>query len=116
MRVKRGIKARRRRKRIFKLASGFRGRSKNTIRQATQRMEKSLVYRYRDRKARKRLFRRLWNVRISAAAKTHAISYSRFIQGLKKAGIELDRKVLAELGTSHPEVFRQVVDAARAAL
>ena len=110
MRVKRGIKARRRRKGFAKLAKGFRGRSGNTIRQMRARVEKSLVYAYRDRRARKRDFRILWISRIGAAARQHGLSYSKFIAGLAKAGIELDRKILADLGAREPEAFAAVAD------
>lgn len=113
MRVKRGVKAKKRRNRIFKLAKGFRGRSKNTIRQTTQRVEKALCYSYRDRKAKKRDFRRLWIVRIGAAARECGLSYSIFINGLTKAGVELDRKVLAEIGATRPEVFKAVAETAK---
>ena len=113
MRVKRGAKANQRRKKILKLAKGFRGRSKNTIRQTTQRVEKALQYSYRDRRNKKRDYRRLWISRISAALKPYEISYSRFINGLHKAGIELDRKILAELGVTEPESFEKVANIAK---
>ena len=113
MRVKRGVKARRRRNRVLKLAKGFRGRSKNTIRQATQRVEKSLQYAYRDRLNRKRDFRKLWITRINAAARINGISYSRLINGLDNAGVELDRKILADLGASEPEAFAAVATIAK---
>ncbi|MCC6220963.1 MAG: 50S ribosomal protein L20 [Deltaproteobacteria bacterium] len=113
MRVKRGCKARHRRKKIFKLAKGFRGRSKNTIRQTTQRVEKALCYAYRDRKARKRDFRRLWITRINAALSDCGINYASFISGLKKAGVGLDRKMLADLGAREPKTFMAVVDLVR---
>lgn len=116
MRVKRGVKARRRRNRMLKLAEGFRGRSKNTIRQATQRVEKSLTYVYRDRKARKRFFRKLWIARINGAMTEYGISYSNLIAGLKNAHVELDRKVLADLGAKDPAAFKAVVDIARSNL
>jgi large subunit ribosomal protein L20 len=114
MRVARGVKAHRRRKRILKIASGFRGRSKNTIRQATQRAEKAMVYTYRDRRARKRVFRSLWITRISASATQYGISYSDFIAGLKAANIQLDRKILADFGVNNPEVFKAVAEVAKA--
>jgi large subunit ribosomal protein L20 len=113
MRVKRGIKARQRRNRILKLAKGFRGRSKNTIRQATQRVEKALAYAYRDRRTKKRDFRKLWIIRINAAARSNDLSYSQFVRGLKLANIELDRKVLADIGMHNPEVFKAVAETAR---
>lgn len=115
MRVKRGIKAKHRRNRTLKLAKGFRGRSKNTIRQATARVEKSLVYEYRDRKVRKRDFRSLWVTRIGAAAREYGISYSKLMAGLKKAGVEIDRKILADLGASNAKAFKAIVDLAKAA-
>ena len=113
MRVKRGVKARKRRNRVFKIAKGFRGRSNNTIRQATQRAEKSLTYAYRDRKAHKRGMRRLWVVRINASARLHDMSYSQFMFGLKSANVELDRKMLADLGALHPEVFSAIAVSAK---
>lgn len=113
MRVKRGVKARRRRNRMLELAKGFRGRSKNTIRQATQRAEKALCYSYRDRRARKRDFRALWVVRINAAIRPHALSYSKFIHALKEKNIALNRKILADLGALEPETFKAVVETAQ---
>jgi large subunit ribosomal protein L20 len=113
MRVKRGVKARRRRNRILKLAKGFRGRSKNTIRQARGRVDKALTYAYRDRRAKKRDFRRLWIKRISAAAVMQDLSYSKFIHGLEVSKVELDRKVLADLGAFQPEAFAEVVKVAK---
>ncbi len=115
MRVKRGVKARRRRNRTLQLAKGFRGRSKNTIRQATQRVEKALCYAYRDRRVKKRDFRELWIVRISAAVRGLGMTYSAFIAGLKKANVELDRKMLADLAVKQPTAFEKVVELARAA-
>lgn len=116
MRVKRGVKARRRRNRTLKLAKGFRGRSKNTIRQATQRVEKALVYVYRDRRVKKREFRALWIARISASARLNGISYSQFISGLNKAGVEIDRKVLSSMGIDNPAAFKAVAEVAKSAL
>lgn len=113
MRVKRGVKARRRRNKVLKLAKGFRGRSKNTIRQATQRVEKALCYATRDRKAKKRDFRGLWIVRIGASAREHGISYSQFTNGLKKANVELNRKMLSELGALDPAAFKAVAEVAK---
>ena len=113
MRVKRGVKARRRRNRILKLAKGFRGRSKNTIRQATQRVEKSLQYAYRDRLNRKRDFRKLWIQRINAAARINGTSYSKLVDGMNKAGIEIDRKILADLGATEPAAFAAVAELAK---
>jgi large subunit ribosomal protein L20 len=116
MRVKRGVKARRRRNRILKVAKGFRGRSSNTIRQGRQRAEKAMTYAFRDRRVRKREFRALWITRINAACRLEGLSYSKFIQGLKAAEIEIDRKVLAELGALKPEVFHAFVEVAKAGL
>ncbi len=116
MRVKRGVKARQRRNKVFKLAKGFRGRSKNTIRQATQRVEKSLTYVYRDRRNKKRDIRRLWITRINAAARQNGLSYSQFIHGLQTSSIAIDRKILADLGAFHPEVFSAIADVAKDSL
>jgi len=115
-RVKRGFKARRRHNRVLKLAKGYRGAHGRLFRSAVEAVERGLCYAYRDRKQRKRAFRRLWIVRINAAVRNHGLSYSRFINGLKKAGIELDRRVLAELAINEPAAFADVVAAARAAL
>ena len=108
MRVKRGFKARRRRKKVLKLARGFRGGRSKLFRTASDALDKALMYAYRDRKARKRDFRRLWIARINAAVRMNDLSYSKFVHGLKKAGVELDRKVLAELAVSDPAGFRQI--------
>ena len=108
MRIKRGFKARRRRKKILKLAKGFRGGRSKLYRTAADAVDKALMYAYRDRRARKRDFRRLWISRINAAARMNNLSYSKFIHGLKLANIELDRKVLAELAVSDPSGFAQV--------
>lgn len=116
MRVKRGIKARRRRNRLFEIAKGFRGRSGNTIRQARGRLEKAMCYMYRDRRTRKRDFRRLWITRISAAAKLHNLSYSQLLFGLKNAGVELDRKILSHLGAFEERAFSAVAETARQGL
>lgn len=116
MRVKTGVKARRRRNRVLAKAKGFRGRSKNTIRQATQRVEKAMAYAYRDRKAKKRDFRRLWITRVSAAARLNELSYSQFIAGLSNAQIELNRKVLAHIGATRPEIFAVLAKTAKESL
>jgi len=108
MRVKRGYKARRRRNKVLKLAKGFRGGRSKLFRTATDSVDKALMYSYRDRKARKRDFRKLWITRINAAAHMNNLSYSKLIHGLKLAGIELDRKVLAELAISDPSGFSQI--------
>ena len=115
MRVKKGVKARRRRNRVLKLAKGFRGRRKNAYRRANQAVERALDYSTRDRRRRRREFRSLWIVRINAAAKLNGMSYSRFISGLKKAGIELDRKILADIAVHDPKAFAQLVEQAKSA-
>ncbi len=112
MRVKRGFKARRRRKKILKLAKGFRGGRSKLFRTASDAVDKALMYSYRDRRARKRDFRRLWITRINAAARMNDLSYSRLMNGLKKAGIDLDRKVLADLAISDPAGFSQIASLA----
>jgi large subunit ribosomal protein L20 len=104
-RVKRGTKTRRRHKKLLKLAKGNVGGRRRGYRQARETVEKGLVYAYRDRKVRKRDFRSLWIVRINAAARLHGLSYSRLIVGLKKAGVDLDRKVLADLAVRDPGAF-----------
>jgi large subunit ribosomal protein L20 len=108
MRIKRGFKARRRRKKVLSLAKGFRGGRSKLFRTAADSVDKALMYAYRDRRQRKRDFRRLWIARINAAARMNDLSYSKFIHGLKKAGVELDRKVLAELAVSDPSAFAQI--------
>jgi len=108
MRVKRGYKARRRRKKVLKLAKGFRGGRSKLFRTAADAVDKALMYAYRDRRARKRDFRKLWITRINAAARLHDLSYSKLMHGLKMAGVELDRKVLAELAISDPSGFEQI--------
>ncbi len=108
MRIKRGYKARQRRKKVLKLAKGFRGGRSKLFRTAADAVDKALNYAYRDRRQRKRDFRRLWIARINAGARMNDISYSRFIHGLKKADIALDRKVLAELAVSDPTGFAQI--------
>jgi large subunit ribosomal protein L20 len=114
MRIKRGFKARRRRKKVLKLAKGFvAGRSK-LYRTAADSVDKALMYAYRDRKVRKRDFRRLWITRINAGARMNDMSYSKFIHGLKAAGIEIDRKILAELAVSDPGAFSQLASRAAA--
>ncbi|MBS3755358.1 MAG: 50S ribosomal protein L20 [Desulfobacteraceae bacterium] len=116
MRVKRGYKARRRRKKVLKLASGYRGGRSKLYRTAADAVDKALMYAYRDRKVKKRQFRRLWIVRINAAARMNNLSYSKFISGLKRANIELDRKVLADLAVSDPYAFSQLAGTASAQL
>ncbi len=108
MRIKRGFKARRRRQKVLKLAKGFRGGHSKLFRTAADTVDRALNYAYRDRKQRKRQFRRLWIARINAAARMNDLSYSRFISGLKKADVNLDRKVLADLAISDPSGFAQI--------
>ena len=115
-RVKRGVTARARHKKIFDMAKGYRGRNKNVFRVAIEKVEKGLQYAYRDRRAKKRSFRALWIQRINAATRLHDMTYSRFISGLNKAGIELDRKVLADIALKEPQAFAKLVDSAKAAL
>jgi large subunit ribosomal protein L20 len=115
-RVKRGTHARQRRKKILKLAKGNVGGRRKLYRAARETVEKGLAYAYRDRRVRKRSFRALWIPRINAAARECGVSYSRFIEGLKKAGIEMDRKVLAELAVSDSQAFGQLVERVRTSL
>ncbi len=112
MRIKRGFKARQRRKKVLKLAKGYRGGRSKLYRTAADSVDKALMYAYRDRKARKRDFRQLWITRINAAARLNDLSYSKFIHGLKGAGVELDRKVLAEMAVSDPAGFTKIADLA----
>jgi large subunit ribosomal protein L20 len=112
MRVRRGFKARRRRKKVLKLAKGYRGGRSKLFRTAADAVDKALMYAYRDRKVRKRDFRKLWIARINAAARMNDLSYSKFIHGLKLAGVELDRKVLAELAISDPSGFAKIANLA----
>ena len=112
MRVKRGFKARRRRQRVMKLARGYRGGRSKLFRTAADSVDKALMYAYRDRKARKRDYRRLWIARINAAARMNDITYSKLMHGLKLAGVDLDRKVLAELAISDPMGFSRIVEMA----
>jgi large subunit ribosomal protein L20 len=114
MRVKKGFKARRRRNRVLKLAKGFRGRRKNCYKRANQAVERALNYSTRDRRRKRREFRALWIVRINAAARQNGTTYSRLASGLRKAGVALDRKILAELALALPADFAAVVKAARA--
>ena len=111
-RVKRGFKARRRRKKILKMARGYVGGRHRLFRTATEAVDRALAYAYRDRKARKRDFRRLWITRINAAARLNGVSYSKLIGGLNKANVELDRKVLSNMAIVDPNAFSQVVKAA----
>lgn len=115
MRVKKGVKARRRRNSILKLAKGFRGRRKNCYRRANQAVERALDYASRDRQRRKRDFRSLWIVRINAAARAVGLSYSRLIDGLTKAKVTIDRKILADLAVHDSAGFAAVAQVAKAA-
>lgn len=115
-RIKRGMTAHARHKKIMSMAKGYRGRNKNVFRVAVEKVEKGLQYAYRDRRAKKRSFRALWIQRINAATRLHDMTYSRFISGLIKAGIELDRKVLADIALKEPKAFAKLVDSAKAAL
>ena len=115
-RIKRGVTTRAKHKRILDNAKGYYGRRKNTIRIARQAVEKAGQYAYRDRKVRKRTFRALWIQRINAAARENGLTYGRLIDGLKRVGIELDRKVLADIAVHEPQTFKGLVEAASAAV
>ena len=115
-RVKRGVTGHARHKKVLKAAKGYYGRRKNTIRTAKQAVEKAQQYAYRDRKVRKRSFRSLWIQRINAATREHGMTYGRFIDGLGKAGVEVDRKVLADLAIHQPDAFKALVGKAQSAL
>jgi large subunit ribosomal protein L20 len=115
-RVKRSLHARKKRRKVLEQAKGYWGIKKSSYRYAKEQVEHSLVYAYRDRKNRKRTFRRLWIMRINAAARGHGLSYNQFIAGCRKAGIELDRKVLADLAVSDPVAFGAIAEQAKAAL
>ena len=108
-RVRRGTKKSRRRSKILKLAKGYWGARSHNYRTAKEAVERALLYAYRDRRTRKRDFRRLWIIRIKAAAENNGLSYSRFIHGLKELNIELDRKILADLAVSSPQTFFEIV-------
>ena len=115
-RIKKGVTSRARHKKVLKLAKGYRGRNRNVYRVALEKVEKALRYAYRDRRVRKRNFRSLWIQRINAGARTYGLTYSQFMNGIKKAGIEIDRKVLADLAVREPDAFQAVVERAQAAL
>ena len=115
-RVKRGVTSRAKHKKVLKAVKGQWGRRKNTIRVARQAMEKAMQYAYRDRKAKKRDFRSLWIQRINAGVRTEGLTYSRFINGLAKSKIKLDRKVLAEIAYNNPEVFKTIVKKVQSSL
>lgn len=113
MRVKGGYSTRRRRKKVLNRAEGYRGKRKNVWRVAKQAVDRAGQMAYKGRKLKKRDFRRLWIIRINAASRLHGLSYSRFMHGLKKAGIELDRRVLAHLAVSEPDTFASLVEQAK---
>jgi len=115
-RVKRGVTAHAKHKKVIKAAKGYYGRRKNTFRVAKQAVEKAGQYAYRDRKVRKRNFRALWIQRINAASREHGLNYARFIDGLGKAGVEVDRKMLADLAVHEPAAFKALVEKAQGAL
>lgn len=115
-RVKRGVTTHARHKKILKLAKGYRGRSNNCFRIAIEKVEKALRYAYRDRRAKKRNFRALWIQRINAGARLHGLTYSQFMHGMKRAGVDVDRKVLADIAAREPDVFKTLVEQAQSAL
>ena len=115
-RVKRGVTAHARHKKVLGLAKGYRGRANSSFRIAVEKVEKGLQYAYRDRRAKKRNFRALWIQRINAGVREHGLTYSQFMNGIKRAGIELDRKVLSDITIREPEAFKGIVAAAQAAL
>ena len=115
-RVKRGVTAHARHKKVLKLAKGYRGRAKDAFRIGIEKVEKGLRYAYRDRRAKKRTFRSLWIQRINAGARAEGLTYGQFINGIKRAGITIDRKVMADLAAQEPAAFKVLVESARAAL
>jgi large subunit ribosomal protein L20 len=115
-RVKRGVTSHAKHKKVLKAVKGQWGRRKNTIRVARQAMEKSMQYAYRDRRAKKREFKSLWIQRINAGVRAEGLTYSKFINGLNKSGIKIDRKILAEIAYDNPEAFKTIVKKAQAAL
>jgi large subunit ribosomal protein L20 len=115
-RVKRGVTKHARHKKVLKAVKGFRGRHSTAYKPASHRLEKAMRYAYRDRRLKKRDFRALWIQRINAGVRAFGLTYSRFINGLKKAGVELDRKILADLALKEPETFANLVKQAQAAL
>ncbi|WP_292661602.1 50S ribosomal protein L20 [Nitratifractor sp.] len=116
MRVKNGMTRHRRHKKLLKQARGFYSGRRKHFRKAKEQLERSLVYAYRDRRQRKRDFRKLWIIRINAAARLNDMNYSRFMHGLKLAGIELDRKILADMAMNNPAAFTKMAEASKAAL
>jgi len=115
-RVKRGVTSHAKHKKVLKAVKGQWGRRKNTIRVARQALEKAMQYAYRDRRAKKREFRSLWIQRINAGVRSEGLTYSKFINGLNKSGIKIDRKILAEIAYDNPEAFKTIVKKAQAAL
>ena len=115
-RVKRGVTTHARHKKVLDLAKGYRGRGSKVYRVAIEKVEKALRYAYRDRRNKKRDFRGLWIQRINAAAREHGLTYSRFINGLKLAGVELDRKIVSDLAITEPATFKSLVETAQQAL
>ena len=115
-RVKRGVTSKAKHKKVFKAVKGQWGRRKNTIRVARQAMEKAMQYAYRDRRNKKREFKSLWIQRINAGVRAEGLTYSKFINGLNKSGIKIDRKILAEIAYDNPEAFKTIVKKAQAAL
>lgn len=115
-RVKRGVTAHARHKKVLDMATGYRGRAKSSFRIAIEKVEKGLQYAYRDRRRKKRDFRGLWIQRINAGAREHGLTYSQFMNGMKKAGIEVDRKVLADLAAREPAAFKALAEQAQAAI
>jgi large subunit ribosomal protein L20 len=115
-RVKRGFKARRRRNKVLKLAKGYRGARSKLFRSATEAVDRALNYAFRDRRVKKRDFRSLWIVRINAASRINGLSYSKFIFGLKKADVQIDRKVLADIAVTDPKGFAQIAELAKAGI
>lgn len=116
MRVKRGFAGKRRHKAILKMAQGFRGRRKSCFKFAKDAVDRAMEFSYRDRKVKKRDFRKLWNIRINAAVRELGLNYSRFICGLKAAGVSVNRKVLSDLAGNDPATFALIVDRAKSAL
>src|SRR4051812_35074750 len=114
--VKRGVTTHARHKKVVKMAKGYRGRAKDCFRVAIEKVEKGLRYAYRDRRTKKRTFRALWIQRINAGAREHGMVYSQFMNGLMKAGIEVDRKVLSDIATHEPAAFKALVEKSKAAL
>jgi large subunit ribosomal protein L20 len=115
-RIKRSVTAKKKRRKILKLAKGYFGARSRLLRTATEAVDRAMKYAYRDRRTRKRDFRKLWIVRINAAARIHEISYSRLVDGMKKAGIEIDRKMLADIAVHDPRGFSEIVSLAKGKL